>query len=362
MLVGVFVFGGSGAQRASAAQGATGVHGPIGCMGPPRPTINDPLGGTKVSLGDAGAALGRPLVLPDSGQATASDVGKVWLYQPHVGPTGVRGAVVAVTFPKAGVWVDYQTGIDTYPDDILLEYQAIAHQNGDFFRVMDLSGIPALGGAPRPDDHCSIGSVMFNAGGVGVTVLGHNDLATKTAIAQSIVDGSAAPPDGQLGRVGGIQLFSYYPPARRVDLADASATLGGPVVLPDTSLVTPSDAGPIWAERSCPAPSGPATAASDMHACWLWVSFPSARLIVGYLRSPMYRDYKNEWKLQATQYGATASAFQLGSIQALAIEPSDPFPGSVEFDLNGTRVVVAGNYDPATLRDVAQSIIDRSTS
>ena len=99
-----------------------------------------------------------------------------------------------------------------------------------------------------------------------------------------------------------------------------------------------------------------------LHRCWIWLSFPSAGLSVGYLRPPMYVGTRDEWKLQARMYGDNAAAIELGNVPALAIEPADPYPGSVEFDLNGTRVVVAGNYDTATLENVAQSIVDQVKS
>jgi len=334
-------------------------------MGPgPTPTLANPLPfAEQVSLTDATDVFGGRLVLPDIPHASPSDIGTVWLEHHDRGPTlgnGTAGA--AVTFPALGVWINYQTG-DDYTDDVLLEYQAIARQSAGF-QVIDLNGVPAL--ANFETDPTSVRSVEFSAGGVTVAILGSADPDTLRALAQSIIDRSEAPPAGQLGNVNGVQLFPYYPPARQIDLADATATMGAPVVLPDTSLVKPSDVGQVWAERNCPAATGRVTDASVLHACWIWVSFPSAGLSVGYLRPPMYYGTENEWKLQARTYGPTgatgAQEVHLGNVPALAIAPQDPYPGSVEFDLNGTRVVVAGKYDTATLQAVAQSIIDRAAS
>lgn len=357
-LIGVFVFG----LRGSGAQHESGIIGPTGTLGPGFTlSIKQPLpGGTQVSLGDAAAALGRPIVLPDSGDVTPSTVGAVWANTPHLGPTGTGSAVVAVTFPTAGVWVNYQTGEVSYGDDVLLDYQAEARDDSSTFQVVDLNGVPALAAAQGPDQTITNGSVRFDAGGVTVTVFGRSDQTTLQAIARTIIDRSDAPPDGQLGRVGGVQLFQYLPPARKLDLADASKTLGAPLVLPDTPLVRASDAGPVWSERTCPA-KVPPPAGGSLLACWIWVSFPSARLSIGYLRPPMYRGTQGEWALQARNYGDNAKVIELGSVPALAIEPRDPYPGSVEFDLGGTRVVVAGGYDTATLQAVAQSIVDRSS-
>lgn len=334
--------------------------GPPGVAGPgPLPTLAQPLPrAAEVSLSDAQSAFGGRIVLPDIPQASSSDVGTVWLNQPNLGPTmGSTSATAAVTFPAAGVWVEYERGVNTYTDDVLLQYQAFAHQDGGS-QVIDLSGVPAL---TEDSGGTSNRAIRFSVGGVTVVIIGRADLSTMRSMAQSIVDRSEAPPDGQLGRVNGIQLFPYFPPARPVDLADASATLGSPVVLPDTPLASASSAGPVWAERSCPAPEGVVTDASIVHACWIWISFPSTGLSVGYLRPPMYRGTRSEWKLQARTYGDNAHEVELGNVPALAIEPRDPYPGSVEFDLNGTRVVVAGNYDTATLRTVAQSIVDRAS-
>jgi len=130
-------------------------------------------------------------------------------------------------------------------------------------------------------------------------------------------------------------------------------------VLPDTQLAKASDAGPVWAERTCPAPD---SKLGSLHACWIWISFPSAQLSVGYLRPPMYAGTRGEWELQARQYGENARAVDLNGVPALAIGARAQYPASVEFDLRGTRIVVAGDHDTATLQAVALSIVDRSRS
>jgi hypothetical protein len=142
--------------------------------------------------------------------------------------------VVAVTFPSAGVFIDYQTGENVYYDDVLLLYQAIANEDARTFHVVDLNGVPALAGDQNSvQTGTNIGSVMFDAGGVRVTVFGHHDRATLQALAQSTVDRSEAPPPGQLGQVGGVQLFSYFPAGetdrarRRVGLARRTGRAAG---------------------------------------------------------------------------------------------------------------------------------------
>lgn len=344
---------GLGGSARPGSGGNAGAVGPTGPQGPPGPTVDYPLaGGGEASLADAKAALGAPLVLPDTSPMGSPDPGPVWLSSDPL------ETIAAVTYPKARLWIDYWTGANVYNDDVLQLYNGIAHDSPGF-RVIDIDGIPALA-ISEDSAGTNPGSVMFQVSGLRVTIIGHQDDSTVLALARSIINGYAAPPVGQLGEVGGIQLFTYFPPGRQIDLADASGTLGAPVVLPDTSLASPSNAGPAWAERSCPASDGSITEESFRHACWIWISFPSAGLSVGYLRPPQYRGTRGEWELQAGKYGDNAKVIELGNIPALAIEPQDPYPGSVEFDLDGTRVVVAGAYDTATLQDVAQSIVDRA--
>lgn len=342
------------AAAIAVAAGAFSGPGPVIGVGS-LPTIEHPLSvGSKVPLANAAVALGRPIVLPDTSVVSAADVGSVWLNR-----AGGRLTVVAVTFPDAGVWIDYQRG-DNYDDDVLLQYRAIAREDRRSFKVIDLDGIPALAGGQSSDRvRKNLGSVEFYAAGIRVTVYGHDDRARLHAVAQSILDRSPAPPSGQLGQVGNAQLFTYFPPGKRIRLADASAALGAPVVLPDTPLAKASEAGPAWTERSCPAR---ASRSHSLYACWLWISFPAAGLSVGYLRPPMYVGTGKEWRLQARLYGAGARTVDLNGARALAIAAAAPYPASVEFDLRGTRIVVIGGRDVAALQAVARSIVDRSRS
>jgi hypothetical protein len=308
-----------------------------------------------VSLGNAQAALGVPIVLPDTSPIGSPAEGSVWL------STSGAETVAAVTYPAAGTWVGYQTGVNRYYDDVLLLYQAIANEDRASFRVVDIDGIPALAAEQDTDQTGgNPGSISFDAGGAQVTIIGHQALPKLQALAQSIIAGSAEPSPGQLGNVGGAQLFPSLVDARQIAVADASATLGAPVVLPDTSIAGPSDVGQVWAEGRCPASGATAQDAQDGRACWVWLSFPKVGLTVGYLRPPMYAGTRAEWGLQATHYGNAAGLVDLRGIPALAITPNGHFPGSVEFDLAGSRIVVAGDRDVATLQSVALSIIDRS--
>lgn len=348
-LIGAFVFAGSSSPHRATRSGQIGV----GNLAGPLPTVVRPLGpgAKRVSLARARSALGVPIVLPSTSLIRRPDVGRVWMRS--IRPE----TVVAVTFPRARVFIDYETGVNRYYDDVLLLYRGMARSAPRLFHVIDLGGVPALASRENSDDTGkNFGAVMFDAGGARVTVFGHYHEPTLVGLARSIVDRSQAPPAGQLGEAGGVQLFPYVPPANRISLADASATLGAPVVLPDSPLVQPSDAGAAWTERTCPASDREPW---NEHACWVWVSFRSAALNVGFLRPPMYPGNRSEWELQAKDYGVGAEVVDLNGVPALAIREQGPFPGSVEFDLGGNRIVVAGDYDLATLKAAAQSIVDR---
>jgi hypothetical protein len=344
----VAVYGFSVSERS----GSTGSEGPTGALGPPPPTVNHPIDGVESSLPAARDALGAPVVVPDASLMGSPAAGPVWL------SASPLDTIAAVTYPAANLWIDYWAGVNTEQDDVLLLWRGLAHQDSPM-RVVDIDGVPALVGTENSQGS-NPGVVMFQVDGIRVEMVGHQDDSTMQALAQSIISGYPRPPAGQLGDVGGVELFTYFPPARRIDLATASATLGAPVVLPDTPLASHVTAGAVWSEHTCPAPTGRLTDEKLLNFCRIWISFPSTGLRVGYMRQPPYKGTRGEWELQARHYGDNAAVVDLGNVPALAIEPEDPYPGSVEFDLDGTRIFVAGNYDAATLESVAQSIVDRS--
>jgi hypothetical protein len=85
---------------------------------------------------------------------------------------------------------------------------------------------------------------------------------------------------------------------------------------------------------------------------------------VGYVRPPAYLGTGTEWRLQARGLGKRGHAVHLRGVPALSIQQNRGagYPGRVELDLGGTRIVVAGNYPPSKLEAIAQSIVDRSRS
>lgn len=320
------------------------------------PTIAHPLPGAElVSLPTAQAAFGAPIVQPDTPVVSPSDAGPVWMSSTYPYFT-----VVAVTYPGANVWVTYSWPVsnDGGYDDRLLRYHTTG--NSSTHTVL-LDGVPAQGVFHSWKKFGWSGfypSMRFAAGGVDIRVVGRQKKATLEAIARSIVDRSEQPPAGRLGDIAGVQVYPYLRHGRQIFISNAAATLGAPVVLPDSPL-TPAGGADAWAEGTCPHPGArPATT----EVCAVWVSYPGSRLGVGYIRPPAYLGTGKEWRLQARLLGGRSSAVKLDGVPALSIHrnPAAGFPGRVELDLGGTRVVVAGDYSPTRLQEVARSIVARS--
>jgi hypothetical protein len=268
--------------------------------------------------------------------------------------------VVAVTYPAADTWVTYSWPLsyDGGYDDRLLRYHTTGNSRT---HTVLLDGVPAQGVFRSWKQFDWTGfypSVRFAAGGVDIRVLGRQKKSTLLAIARSIVDRSEQPPAGRLGDVAGVQVYPYLGHGRQISVSSASATLGAPVVLPGSPL-TPARGAQAWAEGTCPHPDvNPATT----EVCAVWISYPGSRLSVGYIRPPAYLGTGKEWRLQARGLGGRSSAVRLDGAPALSIHrnPAAGYPGRVELDLAGTRVVVAGDYSPARLQEVARSIVARS--
>jgi hypothetical protein len=138
----------------------------------------------------------------------------------------------------------------------------------------------------------------------------------------------------------------------KIPLSDAARTLGGPVVLPNSSLANSSNLGSVW-ERTVPG-----------HEYDLAITFPSAGIIVQYDRPVPYPEPPAEmYQTEARQQPDSMSAIDLNGVPALATQQnSDQLGtnfGSIEFVKGGTRIAVLGHYDEATLESIAQSIVEQ---
>ncbi len=142
------------------------------------------------------------------------------------------------------------------------------------------------------------------------------------------------------------------PPALQ-PLADASKILGAPVVLPDTALVTPSDADKTVETVCVPKDD---TVDPGAGGCQVRVSFPAAGLTVTYATFPGMQSLRTSYE-QIEQQNSGAELLSLGGVQALFVPQKESW---IEFELGGTEISVEGAYDKATLESVAQSIVDRA--
>jgi hypothetical protein len=125
--------------------------------------------------------------------------------------------------------VDREALRPVYHDNMLRHYEALAHEDPEDSHVVDLDGTPALIGR----------DVELVAGGTDITVMGTADEA------------------------------DYVPPAAPIALSDLSATLGAPVVLPDTSDLKPTGDARAWSGGTCPHPTGTGYwVGSRPTACW----------------------------------------------------------------------------------------------
>ena len=139
---------------------------------------------------------------------------------------------------------------------------------------------------------------------------------------------------------------------KEVTLANAAAALKAPVVLPDTALVRPEDAGPVWAW-------------SNGTQGLVAVTYPAQGVVIRYQRPFVGADPLSTFAYISTE-SPSSHLISLGGVPALAIPPSpDEFQihfGRLLFESNGLEIEVWGHYDEATLQSVAQSIVDRSGS
>jgi hypothetical protein len=231
-LIGVFAFGGS-----HTGSPPTSRQGPTGPTGPEM--LRHPLGGyanKEVTLAEAAAAIGEPVVLPDTSLVGPADVGAVW---GNTGPDWARyhptEGNVAVTFPAQRVIVSYQLpGLGSASG-----YTSDAKQIPGA-AVIELSGTPALA-MPQDPAKQQFGVIVFRVGGLGIQVLGPYDEATLETIAQSILDRYQAQPPQQSAGIGPVD-WARPPAGKRVDsIAAAAASLAfAPARLRTRALGSPT--------------------------------------------------------------------------------------------------------------------------
>jgi hypothetical protein len=147
--------------------------------------------------------------------------------------------------------------------------------------------------------------------------------------------------------------------AKQTTLADATAMLGAPIVLPNTTLIQPSDAGPVWeAGKGAPSPTIVA------------VTFPSQGVIVEYWRPAPSDGSAAHFQAMAQSMPSPSGASEgqvitlSGGVPALAVQQNSDDTGhnfgSIIFNMAGSEVRVMGHNDEATLQAMALSILNQS--
>jgi hypothetical protein len=137
-----------------------------------------------VSLRKAATALGGSILLPDTANVSASDIGAVWMNQAHGEETQTA---VAVTFPTQRLIISYEE--PAVPPALIRRWGQHRHGAKSLVKLVWLAGVPADAYPQRPE---SWGSIQFVARGATTVVLGHTDEASLRAVAQSMVDRASA--------------------------------------------------------------------------------------------------------------------------------------------------------------------------
>ena len=127
-------------------------------------------------------------------------------------------------------------------------------------------------------------------------------------------------------------------------------------MLPDSSQVTPSDAGAVWlGQMHGDASTDTSTAVA--------VTFPSQGLLIQYARPPIADPLAN-YQQFASQSPGSQVIYLNGGVPALALAAPPDGSGwtSVKFVAGGTTIIVLGHSDEASLQAIAQSILNQATT
>jgi hypothetical protein len=146
---------------------------------------------------------------------------------------------------------------------------------------------------------------------------------------------------------------------KQTTLSAAQAALGPSLILPQTAVLRPSDAGSIWI-----ASQGSTTAVA--------ATFPAQGMIVMYIKPAPSDGSASHFQsmtgsMPSRNGGSEGQVITLsGGVPALAVqENSDDTRanfGVIVFNLAGAEVRVMGHNDEATLQGLAESILSRAGS
>lgn len=314
----------------------TSVHQPNTRQHPSAPV---PMPPRRIPLAGASSALGAPVVLPNTSLLGPSGVGSVT--EECAPSSGESGCVVNVEFPSQGLVIRYGRYGPPFTDP-LPGWEGDVTDDTVPREIVYLGNVPAFMTPKGPESPGSGSTIAFQLGETTISIFSRDlDGPAVEDLAQSIVD-----------RSGPTELPHGHAP-----LEEAAALFGAPIVLPSTPLVASSDASPT-VSTECPTPREP--------MCELTIDFPSQALTVRYLRggadlySPAASRKTYEAFVSHSHLGA--SIVDLNGTTGLFVPQRPEAPGWIQFTVGqeNVNVFVQGRYDEATLRAVAQSIVDRS--
>lgn len=174
----------------------------------------------------------------------------------------------------------------------------------------------------------------------------------STLIATFVVGGHQSSPSvgSEESSLFTATVAQPLPGGKEVTLSEGAAAIGQPIVLPTTSLVDPSDVGPVWVSGALPE----VTTA---------VTFPSQGVFIDYTVPPPH-DPSATYHAIARETPQSFETIDFNGGTALAVKQNSDQTGhnfgGVIFVLNGAEIRVFGHYDEQTLQSIAQSIVDRS--
>jgi hypothetical protein len=152
--------------------------------------------------------------------------------------------------------------------------------------------------------------------------------------------------------------------AKQTTLASAQTALGQAVVLPQSTAVGPSDAGPVWSASL----SDPQTGATTTTVA---VTFPAQGMIMEYTRPAPSDGSAAHFQAMAQSMPSPSGASEgqvislSGGVPALAVQQNSDDTGAnfgeVIFNVAGTEVRVMGHNDESTLQDLAESVLAQAS-
>src|SRR3954451_11040135 len=152
--------------------------------------------------------------------------------------------------------------------------------------------------------------------------------------------------------------------AKQTTLANAQTALGQTIVLPQTALLTPSDAGPVWMDSLTDQQTGVTTTN-------VAVTFPAQGMIIGYTRPAPSDGSAAHFRAMAQSMPSPSGASEgqvislAGGVPALAVQENSDDTGSnfgsIIFNVGGAETSVIGHNDKSTLLGLAESLLARAS-